>query len=429
MALRDQVVENYANKDAFWTPYTKTPNYAELNNVVIPGPQAIRNFQLMKIKNFSDQAISSKFQDLNGFIVNKNLGKLISQFESDENQEIDKALENVITKVNGLYYVNKKDEKSEKDWSVLQQRLQSLEKALSEVIAITKGGERPVLESQLQKVQNMLHECQIKSSDPNALNAFLKDINNFKGSMLEELGVAYIKSLGIPNIDSIRLGNVYLDTDERNGRHKGQLIQDLLAYDVSNPDLFKNVNIEYKLPGEDKKISTSLEDFFKAVEKANGQSKQIVINDEAYNVLLKLQSINIQAKSGKNQLPWNKNKSTSVKISEFTDETDGLTISINRTFNLLASLNNSENPQRPWLLKDTSKDYNALANYGLATVMNKVLHLSENGNQYLLTPYGFMTYAERVEQLFETNRHIAMMQDDIVLNKDPLNTPHIVTIN
>jgi hypothetical protein len=41
---------------------------------------------------------------------------------------------------------------------------------------------------------------------------------------LEELGVAYFRKLGIPNIESIRLGSVYLNTDGRKGRHRGQLI-------------------------------------------------------------------------------------------------------------------------------------------------------------------------------------------------------------
>jgi hypothetical protein len=49
------------------------------------------------------------------------------------------------------------------------------------------------------------------------------------------------------------------------------------------------------------------------------------------------------------------------------------------------------------MVKDSSDDYNALANYGLATVMNKVLHLSTEGNQYVLTPYGFMTFSARMK--------------------------------
>jgi hypothetical protein len=41
-----------------------------------------------------------------------------------------------------------------------------------------------------------------------------------KGNTLEELGVAYFRSLKIPNIKSIRLGSVYLHTKNKN-RHSG----------------------------------------------------------------------------------------------------------------------------------------------------------------------------------------------------------------
>jgi hypothetical protein len=41
-----------------------------------------------------------------------------------------------------------------------------------------------------------------------------------KGNALEELGVAYLKSLNLPNINSIKLGNVYLKTSKEN-RHSG----------------------------------------------------------------------------------------------------------------------------------------------------------------------------------------------------------------
>ena len=44
MSLRDNVVEKYLHKDAFWSPRDKTPDYSVLNDVNIPGPKAIREF-------------------------------------------------------------------------------------------------------------------------------------------------------------------------------------------------------------------------------------------------------------------------------------------------------------------------------------------------------------------------------------------------
>jgi len=50
--------------------------------------------------------------------------------------------------------------------------------------------------------------------------------------------------------------------------------------------------------------------------------------------------------------------------------------------------------------------------------MHKVLHLSEEGNQYVLTPYGFMTFSKRMEQLLKTENYIALIQGNVVLEGD-----------
>ena len=90
-----------------------------------------------------------------------------------------------------------------------------------------------------------------------------------------------------------------------------------------------------------------------------------------------------------NYLSTNKNEFTLLKNYWITKE--------------IPKTNSRENNYQPWMVKDSSPDYNALANYGLATVMNKVLHLSKEGNQFVLTPYGFMTFSERIKQLLKTN--------------------------
>lgn len=269
--------------------------------------------------------------------------------------------------------------------------------------------------------------CNLNSLDSATVNEFLKNINQMKGNTLEELGVAFFKKLKVPNIDSIRLGSVYLNTDGRNGRHKGQLIQDLIAFDITSPDILKDVEVEYRPVGSDKYIKAPLSTLFKDIESANGGSKQLSITDETYDVLLGLHSIGVQAKSGKNQLPWNKNASTSVSIGEY-DKVDKLAISVYRTFELLHTLNNSENSTQPWKVQNTSGDYNALANYGLATVMSKVLHLSEQGNQFVLTPYGFMTFSARMKQLLKTNNYIALIQGNVVLNESTMSNKYSVGI-
>ena len=429
MFAKNNILEEYINKNPFWDPYEGTPQYSELNKVKVPTPSQIRAYQINKVKEFEKIAIKKRFTNLDP-VTKQNFQMITNQFESEENQKINKMLENFVTKMNSFYYMNKDEEKTEQQWKDITKRLDNLNKSLKSLvkelnISTKNAQEQPtVLGQTLELIQENLSACRIGSLDAEKINLFLKNINQLKGDTLEELGVAYFKNLKVPNIDSIRLGSVYLNTDGREGRHRGQLIQDLIFYDLNSPDILNDIEVEYKPVGSNQTIKASLSKMFKDIEEANKGSKQIVINDKTYDVLMNLNQISIQAKSGKNQLPWNKNASTSVSIGEYG--IDNLELSIKRTFELLQSLNSKENKNQPWLVKDISKDYDALANYGLATVLNKVLHLSEKGNQYLLTPYGFMSYSARLEQLMKTENYIALLQDNIILNNSTLSTKHKV---
>lgn len=429
---RRNIIEGYADKNPFWDPYEGTPQYSLLNKVQVPDSAAIRNYQIAKIRECENAVMESKFKKLDG-MGTENFQSVINSFESDEAKRINEKIEHFVTTMNRFYWASKDENKSQNAWKYLQNALKALEKSLIDLmtelnISLTNEfGDKTVMGSTLEKVQTALNACGITSFDSAVVNEFLKNVNQMKGDTLEELGVAFFRKLNIPNIQSIRLGSVYLKSDGRKGRHSGQLIQDLIAFDITSPDILNDVEVEYKPVGSDTYIKAPLSQLFSDVEKVNGSSKQISITDETYDVLTNLQSINIQAKSGKNQLPWNQNKSTSVAIGEYGE--DNLDISVRRTFQLLSTLNSSENGQQPWQVKDSSADYNALANYGLGTVMHKVLHLSEEGNQYVLTPYGFMTFSKRMEQLLKTENYIALIQDNIVLNDKTMDTKHKVGIS
>lgn len=429
---RRNIIEGYAGKDPFWDPYDGDPQYSLLNKVEVPSTAAIRNYQIEKIKQFEQAAMSEKFNNLDG-VATGQFENIIKSFESDEAKKINEKLEHFVTTMNRFYWANKDEQKTERSWKYIQNALKSLEASLIDLMKEleipdqNELGTKTVMGATLVKVQNALKACGLGSLDSATINEFLKNINQMKGDTLEELGVAYFRKLKVPNIESIRLGSVYLKSDGRKGRHSGQLIQDLIAYDITSPDILNDVEVEYRPIGSDTYIKAPLSQLFADIEKANGGSKQITITDETYDVLTNLQSINIQAKSGKNQLPWNQNKSTSVSIGEY-DPIDNLELSVYRTFQLLHTLNSEENNVQPWLVKDSSDDYNALANYGLATVMHKVLHLSSDGNQFVLTPYGFMTFSQRMAQLLKTENYIALIQGNVTLGKDTMTKDHKVGI-
>ena len=60
--------------------------------------------------------------------------------------------------------------------------------------------------------------------------------------------------------------------------------------------------------------------------------------------------------------------------------------------------------------------------------MNKVLHLSEQGNQFVLTPFGFMTFSARMKQLLKTNNYIALIQGNVAINKYTMSNKYNVGI-
>ena len=428
---RRNVMEQYMDKEPFWDPHEKNPQYSLLNQVQVPTEETIRQYQIQKIQTFEKAAMKKQFANLDP-LAKQNFQNIISNFSSDENQVINEMITNFVTKVNALYYVGNLEEKNEQQWKDIQKRFQRLEQALNVLMkelntsSTNSFGMPTVLGTTLLSIQQAMSACNIENLDVGYLNGFLKNLNKLKGDALEEIGVAFFKKLRVPAIESIRLGSVYLHTKQAN-RHSGQLIQDLIAYNINSPEILNDVEVEYKPIGASTPIKAPLSQLLKDIEAANGQSKNIIIYDSTYDILTNLQSINVQAKSGKNQLPWNKNASTSVAIGEYGK--DNLALSVKNTFKLLHTLNSAENNEQPWRVKDSSEDYNALANYGLATVMNKVLHLSsKEGNQFVLTPFGFMTFSERMTQLLKTENYIALIQGGVTLNNNTLGTKYQVGI-
>ena len=426
MGLASNIVKVYPNKDPFWG------KYEDLNSVKIPSTDEIRKYQLSKLKNFQKNALKNQAnneitQRINTLFQSGNINNvIISQYKNGEDLTIDKALENIANWFGGLYAqkflvskgVSEKEYKNINSLCVaLTSQLQNIQKKLN-IDSI-------LYQQELDKLLELMTLAEQKSLSAQDIIDWTYKINKIKGNLLEEIGVAWLNQMGVPDTKTINTGAINLNTS-KSTRHSGQLIQDLMTLNVSNVNLLKSTTISYKMPGETKETISSLEDFLNNLEKHSGSSKQFVIDDKAYDVLLSFSALNIQAKAGKKQLPWNKaSKINQVSIGEY--QRDNLPITVKKTFKLLHALD-TEKPKDIWV-KDSSKDYNALANYGLATVLTKVMHLEANeGNQYLLTPYGFMTYTERLEQLFSVANGIAELSDNVTINNDTLDKKYEVTI-
>lgn len=411
----------YKDQEPFWG------KYIELNNASVPSLSAIQEYQLQKIESFqkmASQQVEKKNAAINALFTSGNINILPNQFNKDEDYELGKALTSIVGMLNGTYKANSsKDNNIQYNYELLQKTLKSLESVLAQLnqVIISNNG-TGIPAHYITTLQSTIAACNITSLDTTVLNNWFKHLNKFKGDLVEDIGVAWLSTMKVPTT-TINTGAVNYQGSTVHGR-KGQLIQDLMTLQIDGIEL-DTIPIEYRTINGTM-VKTSIRDFISAMEQASNEHKQIVIEDSGYETLLQLSALNIQAKAGINQKPWNETKSTMVSIGEYTDETGGLMLSVKRTFQLLHELDQDNTPQKDIWVANQSKDYNYLADYGLATVMFKVLHLDTEGNNYLLTPLGFTTFTERIKYLMEKRRSRVYIKDNVTINNDTLGTAHNV---
>jgi hypothetical protein len=95
----------------------------------------------------------------------------------------------------------------------------------------------------------------MESLDPTKIDEWFKNLNNFKGALVEDIGVSWLSAMDVPNITTINVGGLNYQGSGKYGR-KGQLIQDLMTLKASKVDLGK-IPITYKTP-EGKLVTSSI---------------------------------------------------------------------------------------------------------------------------------------------------------------------------
>ena len=407
------------NRTPFWDSMATGNPYSKLNDVKVPEREEIREFQLESLKTYEKTVLDNKVAEINNTLLGTNYDALLSVFESEENQVLSEALTNIIKATNGLYHIYENIQ-AESAWKGLQTKLTKLKIALETAKVQLQLNDNVILDSYINQVGEALKDCGVR--DASSAAALSKTINQFKGSLVEDIGVAWLNALKIPDMQSIRGGNVSLNTN-REDRHGGQLVQDLITFSMSNPDILKDTIIEYKPIGSSTFEKRTLKQFIYDMEQlpTDSKDKKIIINDAGYDALLGLNGIAVQAKSGLKQKLWNQSKYNRFAINDLTDQ-DKLVLSVKETFSLLNSLDIEEDIS----VRDNSKDYDALMNYGIGTIMGRILSLSEKeGNQYVLTPQGFTTFSKRLESLMKENDYIVATKESIsVHGGDALSRPY-----
>lgn len=429
---RANIMNQYIGIEPFWDKQNGLPGYySDLNKVTIPSEQEIRTKQLESIKEVEDKVLEQKYKQLNNSLFSP-LNKMLNLYETEENQILSTAIEKLSQTANSIYTFQRwgginETNASRKRWKDLQGRLSRFNVALKNLIQVTQANNNVVLDEQLETVNQALEEVAAQTVSGKNIKTILTTINQIKGEVLEEAGVEWLNNIGMPDVTTIRVGNVGVQTEQSN-RHKGQLIQDLLTIDTSIPNIL-NTPIEYRKAGSKELCSMTLEQFINHMTSVSGKNKSIQLTDHGYDTLLELPQISVQAKAGLKQSLWNQSKYNQVHIGDFS-EVDGLMISVKRTFMLLHSLD-QEPPKDTWVNDSSSNhDYDALANYGLGTIAAKVLHLdAKEGNQFVLTPSGFTPFSTRMRKLMEENKLIMHLRQKVTINEDTLGTAYDVALN
>lgn len=407
--------------------------YSELNNVSVPGPKEIREYQLQKISMFQKATMAKLEQKYKG-INELFLSGAVNVMEVDgAEMHIDKVISNIVGNINTIWnnYTKSGETSEEKKYAKISENIKKLEKTLT-TLQSQLSVKSVVYTKILDEVRLAMNNCEIGSSlSREKVSAWIFRLNQTKGAVVEEIATAWLRKR-IPELNTITTGSLELQNlDPKNknwkgthGASKGQLIQDILTLYIEDVDLMRTISITYRINGEVKK-NIPLGDFLKEMESHTGSS-HIAIDNEGYDTLLNLSQLNIQAKAGFYQLPWNeKSKNTHIKISDFIDEKPS-PLGPKAIFKMLHNLDNEEET-KDWLY-DTHDSYDAIANYGLATVLYKTLHLSEYGNQMVITPLGFTPFTKRLEFLLQKETSYISIATRVHVNATTLDNSYRINL-
>ena len=361
-------------------------DYKDLNNIEVPTNSEIATFQKQKLMEFQTQAFKndSKTVKLNEFL---RLNGVLAKSSEPYDQLVYDKMNDLFIQINSLIkkgYMNKKNRSNLKEDQQLEKEIIVKLQILGDSLNTLRANANMVISSSYIDQLDAI----VKSLPQGDIDLVLRTLYHLKGDILEEIGVEWANKR-IPsnlNIKGFSTGSV-------RGK-KGQLIQDLLFIDMDKINLL-NTEITYNLGQET--IKTTLENFLKKVESYSG-TQQISIGDEGERLLQEISLLGVQAKSGVNQLPWNvKSKNTFVPIQGDKNSFDQYCLFLEK----IEQLRNSTNWNGKDNIKKESPVYKAMANYELANSLSKVLHLSQNANQYVLTPNGFMPFVSRIMELYE----------------------------
>lgn len=356
-----------------------------------PSPDDIRKKQIERLSFYQADALrkDKRAEQINKFFSSK--GKFLDFSRNSSNEQerkLSEAYDNILNNIqiiiqSGALGKKAKDQEGKINKTLIEEKnLNSLVEEIYEDVSkiITQDG--IVSTKTLQNLYNFYEKN-------GTLESVINNIFTLQGDILEVLGTQWLQK-HFPNITSIQTGNI------RDSKGQ-QLRQDIMMLDPRF-SLMENINI--KINGESKTITLGefLEDFSK------NSSTSIILDDPTQKLLQSISIMNIQAKSGKKQIPWNaSSKRASVTFEEMLKEKSSpihdymlFLEHSKRIYDQQKQIKNKSGDVR-----NRDEKYQLMADYSLSSQLSKILYLSQMDNQYLLTSDGFISYPERIQQLYE----------------------------
>lgn len=380
MLVYDSIVRSGSPLRQNYSDFYK--GWSDIAGSQVPSYSEIQAYQMSKLIEFSEK---TRLHSVQSYNVNKFLQNSSNNLNEGLQHDI---IHNKIIKIeNNLrnqFFMGKwsgEEKELTKDKTLLSSVHRNLQELYNLLIQIS-GEDQLIPGTYINKLSDYINKI-----DGSSIYDIMKNYWNLQGEILEAEGTEWFNKR-VPSNLQVRAYNV----GKLNIKGQGQMISDILILDMSQIDLYKDIQIDFTLDG--KPYSLPLIEFLNKLETYTG-TKQLVVDDNNIGKLMSNAVMGIQAKSGKNQLPWNTGSTnTWVSIKDFENIQEKIVL--DRIFQLRNTWDEFDQH-----IKTVDSAYNALADYGLATVLNKILHLGQNENSYLLTPSGFMTYEDRMAELFK----------------------------
>lgn len=408
------------NRQYFWNPSEGSggPKYAELNNIPDISVQNIHDKQMNTLQGIANQ-VGNKYKTLNEQLFGTDLTNIYNP--DGTLQEVSQGiLDNIF---NLREAANRKGIDQQKDIAEIERQNYDVGTSLLNLrnILSTIKINAPIVDSTLAQLNHILdglntlgkrygryegNKYRINSMNSKALNDFLSNINQTQGYLLEALGTQWFNER-IPSNINIKA----INTGKLNVKAK-QVIQDIMVIDMTDTNLMNDVIIQFTIKGEKQELP--LGEFLNKLDTWTGPG-QISVDDQTMELIESLSFLNIQAKSGKAQLPWNRNVKNSFRIGDLDEsmpEWNGLSGAV--IFQILQQLAEvSINKGIPYIETTGGAPYQKIVNYAFSAKLGQLMNYSttSSNNQYLLTSKGFISFADRMKEILGEVGYIRLIGD------------------